>query len=187
MKLEIALFILFLVRTACFPLSLLKAKRSPASSKNLSMMSDSSVVAEDSTKKVLLSSGFGDRSQVNALILSLEKSNPTATNALEKIDGTWTVVYSGSLTDPGLLIYQVAKSLPGSALSLSDLTVSISGMAASSSCTAILPGNINVPLLVESTLEPYGSTGMAFKEKYQSGKASSFALAIPSFISSRFV
>jgi hypothetical protein len=95
------------------------------------------------------------------------------------------VLYSGSLTDPGMLVYQVAKSLPSSVVSLSDLTVSVTGSKASSSCTANLAGNINIPLTVETSIQPYGMSDMAFKETYSSGKAGELELPFPSFISSK--
>ena len=188
MKLAILLVIVFLVGISGYLIPL-SSKSAMLSRRRQQGTSSASTTAEspvaDVTKKELLDCGFDDRSNVNALILSLERVNPTPSDAIKRMDGVWTVLYSGSLTDPGMLVYQVAKSLPSSAVSLNDLTVSVTGTKASSSCTANLAGNINIPLTVETSLEPYGMAGMSFKETYSTGKVGDFELSIPSFISSK--
>lgn len=185
MILAFLLIINFLVCISAYPVALSSKNAMLARRRHQSTSSTESVVVESTTKKELLACVFDDRAHVNALILSLERSNPTLSNAVSKMDGVWTVLYSGSLTDPGMLVYQVAKSLPSSAISLSDLTVSVAGTKASSSCTANLAGNVNIPLTVETSIEPYGMSGMSFKETYSIGKAGELELPFPSFISTK--
>ena len=111
-----------------------------------------------SSKKSLLSSKFSyseDRGQINSYILQLEKESPIVSNALtsEHIVGSWSLLYSGSLTDPGLLLYQIAKSLPFSQISLGDLTIDITRESnATSRCSAHIGEGTNVDIVVDSQL-----------------------------------
>lgn len=110
------------------------------SSIDVSDVENDNVVANESFKNKLLSSGFSDRGEINNLILQLEKSNTMTSGALasSELQGTWNVLFSGSLTDPGLLAYQVVKALPLSQVSLGDLEISVSekGSKALSKCKA---------------------------------------------------
>ena len=115
------------------------------------------VTPKPDSKTALLSSKFTnrDRGEVNTYILQLEKESPIVSNALtsDHIVGSWDVVYSGSLTDPGLLLYQIAKSLPFSQISFGDLSIDITREGnATSRCSAHIGEGTNVDIVVDSQL-----------------------------------
>lgn len=143
---------------------------------------------DDSSKNRLLLSGFEDRSEVNSLILQLEKKNPKMTGAVTSAEfiGSWYVLFSGSLTDPGLLLYQVAKALPFSQINFGDLEITISGsMKATSKCSAMIAGK-SVDIEVETALDAYGEDGMRFKETYVSGTVGDLNIPFPAPLFSSF-
>ena len=126
----------------------------------VNMMSDVivDVTPRPDTKTALLSSKFSnaDRGEVNSYILQLEKESPTVSNALtsEHIIGSWNVLYSGSLTDPGLLLYQIAKSLPFSQISFGDLSIDITSESnATSRCSAQIGDGTNVEIVIDTQLK----------------------------------
>lgn len=155
---------------------------SSSSSFQPTMMSEvDSPAANSGSKALLLASGFTNRGEANAYILELEKTSPIISNALssDHISGSWNLLYSGSLTDPGLLLYQVAKSLPLSKITFGDLVIDISEEStASSRCTAKI-GEDNVDIIIDTKLEASGKDGMGFKEVYSAGKVGSFNIPFP--------
>ena len=136
------IFCFLLGLTSCFKIFSTRRGFRPLhfSSVDVSDVENDNVIAIESFKNRLLASGFSDRGEINNLILQLEKSNPMISGALvsSELQGTWNVLFSGSLTDPGLLAYQVAKALPLSQVSLGDLEIAVSenGTKALSKCTA---------------------------------------------------
>lgn len=155
----------------------------------VNMMSDvvMDVTPKPDSKAALLSSKFStaDRGEVNSYILQLEKESPVVSNALtsEHILGSWDVLYSGSLTDPGLLLYQVAKSLPFSQISFGDLSIEINRESnATSRCSAQIGDGTNVDIVIDTQLKAAGDEGMRFKEVYSSGKIGTFNIPFPSEI-----
>ena len=116
------------------------------------------VTPKPDSKTALLSSKFTnrDRGEVNTYILQLEKESPIVSNALtsDHIVGSWDVVYSGSLTDPGLLLYQIAKSLPFSQISFGDLSIDITREGnATSRCSAKIGEGTNVDIIIDTNLK----------------------------------
>ena len=116
------------------------------------------VTPKPDSKTALLSSKFTnrDRGEVNTYILQLEKESPIVSNALtsDHIVGSWDVVYSGSLTDPGLLLYQIAKSLPFSQISFGNLSIEITGEGnATSRCSAKVGEGTNVDIIIDTNLK----------------------------------
>ena len=144
-----------------------------------------------SLKDNLMSSDFTDRSYVNSLILQLEQlSNLNSKSFSPKsLDGKWEFLYSGSLTDPGLVIYQVAKISPfKNQISLDDLEISIEkeGSQAISSCNVKISDQ-NVKFSIESKLSFYDISRRRFKEEYSSGKVGSVDISFPKFLTSRYL
>ena len=143
-----------------------------------------------SLKDNLISSDFTDRSYVNSLILQLEQlSNLNSKSFSPKsLDGKWEFLYSGSLTDPGLVVYQVAKISPfKNQISLDDLVISIEkeGTQAISSCNVKISDQ-NVKFSIESKLSFYDISRRRFKEEYSSGKVGSVDISFPKFLTSRY-
>lgn len=153
------------------------------------MMSEviADVTPKPNLKAAILSSGFSsrDRGEVNTYILQLEKESPVVSNALtsEHIFGSWNVLYSGSLTDPGLLLYQIAKSLPFSQISFGDLSIDITREGnATSRCSAKIGEGTNVEIVIDTQLKESDDEGMRFKEVYLSGKVGTFNIPFASEI-----
>ena len=142
--------------------------------------SEKSISSREAGLKEMLSSGFTTRGDVNACILELEKTSPYLSNVLssEHIVGSWKVLYSGSLTDPSLILYQVVKSLPFSKVSFGDLFVAISdGSTASSKCTVKI-GDRDVDIVIDTKLEAIKEEGLRFKEIYSHGKIGGFSIPL---------
>ncbi len=125
------------------------------------MESSYEVEEKANDKRMLLSSRFdeSDRGEVNSYILQLEKSMPIVSNVLtsEHLYGKWNLLYSGSLTDPGLLLYQIAKSLPFSQISFGDVSIDITrDGTAISTCSSQIgsgEGSSNVDIMINTDLK----------------------------------
>ncbi len=154
---------------------------SMVSSPTSSLSSSDNMNNKLSAKEILMRSdlisgqSYMSKSEINENICLLEKSNPTNNPAYSPlINGVWELAVSG-FGSPGLIGYQILKSIP--LITTSDLTITISSMAP----RVVASGSIkigSIPLDYSVSTDLVAISGTRMSEKYVGGKIAN-SLDIP--------
>ena len=173
------LFVLLLATTAAFLNNGKSAKlfRIKSEIKASDAPSDTSYDAALSNVKSPKSALMGDsslsRSELNELILELEKKNPTSNPAnSDKLNGLWELTTSTGFTVPGLILYQVLKSIPGGVIDASSVSIRISSESprVKASASIKVGGVFSTDVSVVSDISAV--SGARLSEEYKSGTIS---------------
>lgn len=128
------------------------------------------------------------RTEINEMVLRLEKLNPTSDPATSSLlNGEWEVLYAGGIA-PGPLFAQAIGSLPpalSSAVDLSSVKLAISREQPRVSATAMLQlGRIDARVQVQYRLE--AESGFRLLETYETGtvEAAPLNFALPRLMGS---
>lgn len=131
-------------------------------------------------KTTLLAGGILSRTDVNELILKLEKQNPTIEPAKSKLlNGVWELAVSG-VGSPGLLVYQVLKIIgKGGIINTEEMQVTISSVTPRVDASVVVKfGSARLTVSTTSDLEVL--SGTVLKESVTEAKVDSFTVPIPS-------
>lgn len=109
----------------------------------------------------------------------LEKQNPTADPAYSPLlNGVWEVV-SASLLTPGVLGLQVIKQLPGSFITVGDITITIQSISPRVKAqTTVQVGHMNMEVAVVTDLQ--AKTALRLSEAYETAAIGDFNLPLTS-------
>lgn len=129
-------------------------------------------------KDSLISNAELSRIDINELLLEIEALNPTSEPARSPLlNGVWELRVSG-FGSPGLLGYQLIKSLPGGVISAEDLSVVISSKDPRvEASTELKVATFKVKVTTLTDLE--ATSGTRLSEKIESAKIGKLDIFIP--------
>mmetsp|Transcript_39113 Transcript_39113/g.39820 ORF Transcript_39113/g.39820 Transcript_39113/m.39820 type:complete len:201 (-) Transcript_39113:70-672(-) len=139
----------------------------------------SSMDAMDVKEEIMSNMGDKSRTDINELILKLEKKNPTSDPALSSlINGVWELAVCG-VGSPGLFGYQVLKALSkGGPISADDVQVTISSTDPRVESTVdVKIGSAKLTVTAIAELEAISSTRL--KETVIEAKIDSLSSPLP--------
>ena len=140
------------------------------------------------TKAILLdSSTQKSRSEINELVLELERKNPTRNPAeSELMNGVWELMVQESVTEPTLLVYQAVKAIPFKIISASSITLTISSWTQPRVSRVKASSTIKVgdriaefKMDFEVLTELEAKSGNRFRETFLAGKLGPVKIPLP--------
>lgn len=136
----------------------------------------------DDPKATILNDSDLSRTDINEIILKLEKINPTSEPAKSNLlNGVWELVVSG-VGSPGLLAYQALKSLVKDGLiNAEEMQVTISSVAPRVDASVTVKfGSARVTASATSELEVLSGTRL--RERVTAARLDFFSVPIPTLL-----
>lgn len=140
------------------------------------------------TKTILLDSNTPkSRSEINELVLALERKNPTQNPAeSDLMNGVWELMVQESVTEPTLLVYQAVKAIPFKIISASSITLTISACTQPRVSRVKASSTIKVgdkiaefKMDFDVLTELEAKSGNRFKETFLAGKVGPVKIPLP--------